>query len=517
MAKTLSTGVNVLVITIAAIVCLTAAAASLKWRYEHDSSLMIYAGFLVANGKVPYRDFFDMNMPGTYFAMVLVGRAFGWSDAGIRVFDLLCLATIAVSTFLWMRRFGKLPAFVAAIVFPLWYLYKGPELSIQREYLALVPLSVMLTVTTTRNTDNAVLRTLFVGLLAGITVLIKPQFLLLSLPLLVLLLDHDANAVSVRRRIIAFVAGVLLPIGAAFLYLLRTGGLSQFVDIAVNYWPLYTHMTTWHEPISGLRRDLYIVRSSLRELLTFHAPMAILGLIVLDADRTLRRHAAMLAGLLVATAIYPAVSGQFWDYHWIPFQYVALCVASLALRVLPIRTWSIRRIAPVVGVFVLLLSLSLDSLDHVRSRKWDRAPDSGVPDEIGQFLLSHLNSGDTVQPLDWTGGAVHGMLMARAPLATRFMYDFHFYHHISSPYVRRLRREFVDELRAKTPRYIIQVFDKRPWPTGTDTTREFPELQTFLEQDYATVQQGTTYRILEKNGYAQRRAARNARPSCASL
>jgi hypothetical protein len=134
----------------------------------------------------------------------------------------------------------------------------------------------------------------------------------------------------------------------------------------------------------------------------------------------------------------------------------------------------------------------------MRSGKWDTAPNNGVADEVGYFLMSQMKPTDTVQPLDWTGGAVHGMLMARAPLATRFMYDFHFYHHVSSPYIRRLRREFIAELRQKQPTFVIQVVEYRPWPTGGDTTDRFPELQVFLDQYYTPVREGRGYRILSR-------------------
>ncbi len=53
------------------VVLIFTAVVSLSWRYVHDSPLMIYAGFLISHGTVPYRDLFDMNMPGTYFVMLL--------------------------------------------------------------------------------------------------------------------------------------------------------------------------------------------------------------------------------------------------------------------------------------------------------------------------------------------------------------------------------------------------------------------------------------------------------------
>jgi hypothetical protein len=163
----------------------------------------------------------------------------------------------------------------------------------------------------------------------------------------------------------------------------------------------------------------------------------------------------------------------------------------------------VERIVPSLTVVFLLLSLSSTAFDTLMGeRRLLSGPiplKSGVPDETDQFLRLHSKPGDTVQPLDWTGGAVHGMLMARAKLSTRFIYDFHFYHHISNPYIIRLRQEFLSELGVKKPRFVIQVLGKdKPWPSGLDTTQEFPELQAFLDQYYTTAQSGSTYRILER-------------------
>ena len=79
-----------------------------------------------------------------------------------------------------------------------------------------------------------------------------------------------------------------------------------------------------------------------------------------------------------------------------------------------------------------------------------------------------------------------------------FIYDFHFYHHVDRPYISSLRRDFMAELAARRPRFIIQILENKPWPVGDNTTREFPELKTFLEQNYEPVQQGPAYRILQR-------------------
>lgn len=490
----------VIAVAVSALILLAAASLSLGWRYEHDSPLMIYCGFLVAGGSVPYRDFFDMNMPGTYFVMAAMGRVFGWSDHGFRVFDLLCLSSISAATFLWMRRFGVLAALTAPVAFSLWYLNGGPGLSLQREYIALVPFTAMLAVTTPVPGLTPRLRAFAVGLLAGMSFLIKPQFLLLALPLLPPLLHSSASSPSdrPRRTAVAFVCGLSVPLFAMFTYFVCTGTLLPFIDMAANYWPLYSSMTGDHAPIAGFQRFLYIVKSTGRGVATVYAPLALIGLGVLDRDPRVKPYVWVAIGLLLVSAVYPSVSGQFWTYHWLPFQYVALCAASFSARTVSITDWSLSGLLPAISVVSLLILLSVTSVDHMQDGRDRDPPKAGVPDEIHMFLRTHMNPGDAVQPLDWTGGAVHGMLMARAPLATRFMYDFHFYHHISRPYIGDLRREFMRELSDAMPRFIVQILGDKPWPIGTDTTRDFPELQSFLDMHYATAEETVGYRVLQR-------------------
>ena len=120
----------------------------------------------------------------------------------------------------------------------------------------------------------------------------------------------------------------------------------------------------------------------------------------------------------------------------------------------------------------------------------------GVPDAFSRYLAARLRPGDRVQPLDWTGGAVHGMLQAKALPATRFLYTFHFYHHVDSPFIRRLRKEFVDALSARPPRFLLEATDS-PVPHGKGTSDRFEEFDQWREAHYRVVASGDGYRIWE--------------------
>ncbi|MCI0618848.1 hypothetical protein L0244_38230 [bacterium] len=83
-------------------------------------------------------------------------------------------------------------------------------------------------------------------------------------------------------------------------------------------------------------------------------------------------------------------------------------------------------------------------------------------------------------------------------IATPFIHDFHFYHHVSSSYIQQLRKRFVRDLRNSKARFILQVTDEdKPWVSGADTTREFKELQSILDEHYKIVLKGDGYLIYQ--------------------
>src|SRR5262245_46833131 len=109
--------------------------ASLNGRMEHDTAWMLYLARLVdQHGYVPYRDFYDINLPGAYFSHILIGRLVGYTDdLRLRVFDLAYLAAISVAAWCWLSRIGRSVAWSAIVMFGLFYLAGGTQVILQRE------------------------------------------------------------------------------------------------------------------------------------------------------------------------------------------------------------------------------------------------------------------------------------------------------------------------------------------------------------------------------------------------
>jgi hypothetical protein len=488
------------------LVFLLQTAASLRWRIEHDSPLLLYMSFLIDRfGYVPYRDFFDMNMLGAFWMNLLVGRLAGYQDLGYRIVDLAMLAVILVCTWLWMRSFNRLAAWASAVLFTFLYTMWGPLVALQREYLLLLPISVGLAIYSATGWKTW-MRSLALGLAFGVAATIKPQAAIGLLPFLIFeLRESRSQGKPFGIRNLRFYKperftgwlplglGFVIPLAATFLYLWRANALRSFLDIALNYWPLFTQLNGDQVSLSGVERLRYLINGvlTLRDYPIWLAP-ALLGLFssqyLAALDEAQKRKARLIFWLAVCYVIYTLAGGTFWGYQWIPFGYFLLQLSSLCLLEMPAWLPKMgRNFAAVVLMFTTLVSMNLPDLDQRLATP--PPPRNGRVDLTASFLEQNLQPGDRVQPLDWTGGGiVQAMLIARAQIATRFVNDFHFYHHLSNPYIQGLRKEFIGELKAAPPRFIISYAGgDKPWVSGEDTTREFNSLKSFIERNYRVV------------------------------
>jgi hypothetical protein len=498
---------------------------SLQWRMVHDSAIMLYVAFLIDRfGRVPYRDIFDINTPGVHAANLLIGKIFGWSDAGARWADLVCLGGILASTWAFMRGFGGRVATAAAITFGLAYLNGGTYLSLQRDYLLLLPISAALAALVLIPAKREGLRAFVVSLLFGAAATIKPHSAL-GYPLLVLYLIADdrtpvggkaapgsveVGAPARRDRRTGFIAasaglGFALPVAGAFLYLAMSGALPAFLDIVSHYWPYYPTIGGNHGTMEGIDRLVYLAVGFARfgsfPLWLLPAALGLtLALFHSRLDPTRRRLALLLAGLAAVYAFYPVLSGKFWPYHYVPFLYFAVLLGATCLVDSAPEVGKSQRALNASALILAVVCQGCPPGEFVSQITAAHVDDPLVQrvDVIAGYLKEHLRPGDKVQPLDWTGGAAQAMLKAGADLATSFYDDFHFYHHVSDPYIQGLRRRFISELQAAPPRFIIEIDSDKPWVWGPGTTREFPELQRFLLASYRPAFEGEGYVILER-------------------
>jgi len=514
-------GVKYLFLASLALVFLVELGLSLTWEIQIDGSILHYIAYLITeHGFVPYRDIFDPNMPGAYLFHMTVGTLFGYSDLAFRLVDVVWLTTILIVTWFGMKPAGRAVALASCLLFGLIYLGSGPYMSLQRDFIAVLPLATALLLTTRRRPKQSVhLHHCLLGVLFALAALIKPHMLIGLPAMIVYSCIHDTDGVrSIKAllkpcligglfALVGFLATLVIP----FLWLWRIGALESFVDILSSYVPLYAQMSRdleFRTPFARLLNIIYwYIRLGGFGILLASAIFGVHLVLINSTAAATKRLAVFLLSLTLLYTVYVVIGGRFLDYHWMPFVYFASLSTALILFSPPPAPAHGHRpaILPIFGFIVTAVVVTLlpayGAANHLLHGKPPVPFHNDQVIEITTYLQEHLSPTDTVQSIDWNGGALHAMRISRAVVATRFICDFQFYHHVSTPYIQQLRKNFLTELGQAMPTFVIDVYkagDNIPEISGVDTTHEFPELRDFIEQQYRKDYAGNGFDIFRK-------------------
>jgi hypothetical protein len=70
---------------------------SFHWQWMWDTQVMHYIVLLLNHGKVPYKDIYDLNMPGAYLTERWALAVFGGSDLGWRLYEFTLLGAMTLA------------------------------------------------------------------------------------------------------------------------------------------------------------------------------------------------------------------------------------------------------------------------------------------------------------------------------------------------------------------------------------------------------------------------------------
>ncbi|MBN1273358.1 MAG: hypothetical protein JXB26_13910 [Candidatus Aminicenantes bacterium] len=513
--KMVDTGVIILLVLLT-LLLLSELFLSLQWRMQHDSPIYYYSAFLMnEHGAVPYKDIFETSIAGTFILNAAICKIFGYGDFAFRLVDIISLVILLTMTWLFMKSLGKIIAFSSILLFGLMYLGFGPSMSLQRDYIGIIPIAAAIFFGT-RNTrfKKRKIIALIIGGLFALSVSIKPH-LALAFPVIIFYMSLEKKSEKNTKKIFSWsrliklsffgMLGFVFVLSIPFIWLWKKGGLPYFWEIFHDYLPLHIQLSGNHVLMSGTKRFFYLLYRYRQFCGMESLALAACFGLFFGWDRFKKapqqiRFIILLAALLVLYSIYPVLSGQFWNYHWMPFVYFAcLCTSLLLLPVTSSSSPLYKKVVPFIFFLLFGLTTIHTSIDfrHQISGQGPLPPKKGRVDKIANFLKENLRKGDTVQPLDWTGGALHGMLLAKAVIATPYILDYYFYHHISNPYIQKLRKRMMKALEDKKPTFFIHLIDE-PRPRGENTTTEFPELNKFIDEYYSIAYEGDGFKIYKR-------------------
>jgi len=212
--------------------------ASRAWPLIHDAPLMHYIAWLIAQGAVPYRDAFDMNLPGAYLLHLAVLQVGGPGDLAWRLFDLAWLAATAVLLWVYCRPMSDaVAAGAGAVLFGLYHLSGGVWRAGQRDFLlCLFLLAGAYGVARGLEQPDGRLALLTGGLALGAGMTVKPHAGLFWLLCAAVAIAGARATGSPAWRAGALVlgGGLVMP-ALVFGWLAGRGGLAPFAAVLTGY------------------------------------------------------------------------------------------------------------------------------------------------------------------------------------------------------------------------------------------------------------------------------------------
>ena len=463
---------------------------TIHWQWMWDTQVMHYIVLLLNHGKVPYKDIYDINMPGAYLTERWAIGIFGGGDLGWRLYEFTLLGSMTGAMIVIALPYDWLAGLFAGVLFSLQVGSMGPWQAAERDEVmtVLIFIGYAFLMIAVRKARPALM--LPFGLAMGLAILIKPTVFPFALCVLLFpffVLRRQSK--SPTAHILFALAGFAIALGILLDFLLPQHAFGPFFFILSKLVPYYSslaHPTLW-----------VLIRRSIPQAFRVYFPLALLLAIAgrgrvgrcKVADWTLNWEMwAVRAGVLFGGISY-FIQHKGYDYHRIALVCFGLLWIGLEFTAaMKDRGW--RRNAGVAGMaFGVLFMVPFNAWKVHESHEINAA----VPVlEQDLVRLGGDQLQGKVQCLDLVGGCYSALYRLGLMQSTGFTGDLQFFGPDDGKVVPYYRKIFLDEIHQKPP---IVILLSNEW--YQESSFSFNKLNTWPEfRDYLN----SAYRLQATEG-----------------
>lgn len=322
---------------LAGAVIVTIGAANLFSPFGPDQAVVFHGAKLLDQGAIYYVDYWDNKQPGLYILYMLAGRAFGFSEFGIHLLELLWMLAFAALLMWTLRSAFRLPwlsAVVPVATIGVYYGLAGESELTQLEFLVSFPLFAQVACLLWAQRHPKALPVLYFasGLFAGVAVLFKLMLAPLCVglwlvALIYLLRARDEGVVALAfRAVLPAALGVVLALGAVVLLYAQWGHLDELIWTAFVYPP----QALASAPLASKSRLV----TAAAFFMSGFAPWAVFALLAAVSWIWQRRDlpgALMLTWLVIGTGLFVIQRVSWWQYHTLVVLFPAGVLAVMGI------------------------------------------------------------------------------------------------------------------------------------------------------------------------------------------
>ena len=458
---------------------------------ERDEGEYAYAGQLILHGVPPYKDAYNMKLPGTYVAYAVLMGLFGQSAAGLHFGVALVNAATIILVFIFTRRLaGRTAGAAAAVSYALLSL--SPAIlglaGHATHFVVLFVLAGMLVLLDVcDHPQTPILRlppALLAGLLFGLALLMKQHAALFGIFAGLYLLWYRYSDLSVpwaqiRKEVGLYTAGFVLPLALLCCVLGLAGVLRAFYFWTVVYAREYVSAVPLFKGVDVLGESLRsVVGSDL-----FFWLLAGIAAVFLIWQRQLKGQRVLLSGFLVCSLVSVCVGLYFRPHYFIMLLPALALLSGIAVSRAVRLVRNYRAVGRLLGVPLLALFASAVVVPIVgHGGVWFRSsPEAAAREIYGTSLFSdakkvagyikeHSSKGARVAVL---GSEPEIYFDSRRRSATGYIYTYPLME--AQPYALKMQEEMIGQIERATPEYVVYVDDTLSWLEQSGSPRRIYE------------------------------------------
>ena len=336
--------------------CTAVGLSKVHYHLMDDQTLFLRGAEVLRNGGTLYRDIWDIKPPGVFLLYLVGGEMFGFTDAGIHLFELLIMVSTAAVSFLLLRlAIGAWAAWMGAFLTVFFYYSMNVEGDFCNvEAFACLPAAIAgFSLLSPRGKWPLALA----GMSAGLLILIKPFYGLIGVGFWAAFLIADRKASRRASTWVILLISAAAPVLAMILWFAWRGALPELFD-ALVVTPFEAKLT-----VSPLSR-LYGLRLSIGHFCYGFRPLWPMLIAAVWAAYQNRRNRKLMTAVafLGAWIITGAIGVLLQLQSWFQFQFLLILPPLGLLAGLGV-SWTLTHVVkgawPTRALAVLLLGVSL--------------------------------------------------------------------------------------------------------------------------------------------------------------
>jgi len=449
---------------------------TIRWPWMWDDQVFHYDVFLMKHGKVPYRDIYDINMPGCYLLERWAIAVFGGGDIGWRIYEYVLLGVLTLSAIVIARPYDWLAGLFCGVAFAVLHGVDGAAMAVERDEIVTVLLMFSFALLCIAVRCGRAMFMVGSGFVLGLAMLVKPTAAPFAFLYLALLFAGTRSHARAPGRYIAWTfAGLALTLAILVSFMLPHA-LRPFLDLQRRLIPYYSTL--------GHASWAYLLEKSLPVSCAVLLAGAVAIALWNRSAKGWELWGARACVLLGAFSYF--VQRKGYTYHRYSLLAFALLWAGIEFG-LAMKTTGARRVVGCLAMAAAVLVILPRNVNVLRHSRHDSNP---LADQLQADLVQLGGPAlqNRVQCLDLVTGCYSALYRLGLVQSTGWMGDLQFFgpdDHNAVPYYRQM---FWNQIHQRPPEVIVlssewfgakqYSFDKlNAWPAFRDYLNTAYELK----------------------------------------